>query len=230
MNSKENLLENLDSKSLLNSFIREFPYKNDNFINTEEEENNIFQNIPKRNRFNSFDNNFNFEEGKKNKFYDFFDDSFSNKKRKQYLVTTLKKKDFDFSNIKKVKENNKLFDYKENSVISDEIFTSCKKISAFSKKKNDLKDLKKKIFKEKISDNISITRNSSKIEDFKDKKINLLLVKISKIGNYWKKKSFTIPNIFRLIIKNDSDNIFEEVLDYSKKEILIQDSEKKKFG
>ena len=216
MTSKKNQLENLDSKSLLNSFIREFPYKNDNYINTEEdEENNIFQNIPKRNRFDSFENNINFEEEKQIYDFNFFDDSLCDKKTKNFLITSLKKKDFDFSDI-------------DNDFEKEEIFSSCKKIS-----KNDLNhlnEIKKNIFKEDTILDISKRKNLLKFKDLKEKKKNLFLVNIFKIGKYWKNKSFITPNIFRLIKnkKKNSEIIFEEILDFSKKEILIQNSEKEK--
>ena len=227
MNSKENLLENLGSNSLLNSFIREFPYKNDTLINTEEDENSIFMNVPKRNRFNSFDNNL--DEEKRNKFFDlnFFEDSENEKKKKKYIIKSLKKKIFNFSNMKndfeEEKENKEILDLKENSIISEEIFPTCKERSKIFKK--DLKELKKTIFGEKIGHNkLRKRKYSLKNEDYQGIKLNLLSNKISKIGNYWKNKSFSIPNTFKLIIKNES-NVFDEILDYSKKEILIQDSQ-----
>lgn len=50
-----------------------------------------------------------------------------------------------------------------------------------------------------------------------------LTAKIIKVDTYWKKTSFFIPNVFRLVkrIPNNEEHIFE-FQDLSKKEVLIQ--------
>lgn len=49
-----------------------------------------------------------------------------------------------------------------------------------------------------------------------------LKAKILKVDTYWKKTSFFIPNVFRLVkkIPNDYEHVFE-FQDLSKKEVLI---------
>lgn len=43
-----------------------------------------------------------------------------------------------------------------------------------------------------------------------------------KVDTYWKKTSFFIPNVFRLVKKLDNDNIhIFEFQDLSRKEVLI---------
>ena len=48
------------------------------------------------------------------------------------------------------------------------------------------------------------------------------MAKVKKVGSYWEKVSFFIPNVFRLVksIENDFDNVFE-YQDHSNKELLI---------
>ena len=244
MNFKELMLEDLESSKNLRDFIHETNSKK----KLTDSEKKIFLNSKSRKRFDSLDyeNPLKIYEKKlikkilkfeKPDFINFEDNSnfkIFPKSRKNSVIDIhefyfIKKKDKKKKKIffrkKNLKEENFLENYQNEDILN---FSDKKNQKIFQlEKKNDfiLKMEKNKEinFENSKTSLILIKKEISKNSSFEEKfEISKLSAKITKVSNFWSKKTFFIPNVFKLIKKIDNNDFLFESQDLSNKELLIQ--------